>query len=68
MDSLIWVIPKRDTTTGRGGRTVFTPRDSIIRRPRPDTMLRDTSIRRPRPDTSRIRPDTPRVRPDTGRG
>jgi penicillin-binding protein 1A len=54
LDSLIWIIPKRDTTGGRGGRTVFTPRDSIVRRPRPDT--------------TRPRPDTPRVRPDTGRG
>ena len=54
MDSLIWVIPKRDTTAGRGGRTVFTPRDS--------------SMRRPRPDTTRIRPDTALAGPHTGQG
>jgi penicillin-binding protein 1A len=60
MDSLIWVIPKRDSTTGRGGRTVFAPRDSIVRRPKPDTTRRDSSMRRPRPDTTRVRPDTGR--------
>jgi penicillin-binding protein 1A len=60
MDSLIWVIPKRDSGNGRGGRTVFTPRDSTIRRPRPDTTRRDSSLRRPRPDTTRVRPDTGR--------
>jgi penicillin-binding protein 1A len=60
MDSLIWVIPKRDSTTGRGGRTVFAPRDSIVRRPKPDTTRRDSSMRRPRPDTPRVRPDTGR--------
>jgi penicillin-binding protein 1A len=44
MDSLLSVIPKRDSTKGRGGRTIFTPRDSIVRRPKPDT--------------TRVRPDT----------
>jgi membrane peptidoglycan carboxypeptidase len=58
-DSMIWVIPKRDTT-----RTInrsLSPLDSA-RRARPDTTLR-----RPRPDTIPVKPDTGKVRPDTGR-
>jgi membrane peptidoglycan carboxypeptidase len=60
MDSVIWTIPKRDTIGAKRGRTIFSPRDSSVRRP-------DTALKRPRSDTIRLRPDTGRLRPDTGR-
>ncbi|HET9425714.1 MAG TPA: PBP1A family penicillin-binding protein [Gemmatimonadaceae bacterium] len=61
LDSLVWTIPRRDTARS----TVF-PRDTTSRRIRPDTLVKpDTLIRRPRPDTIRPRPDTTRPRPDT---
>jgi penicillin-binding protein 1A len=58
-DSMIWVIPKRDTSRAIG--RVLTPLDSA-RRVRPDT-----GVKRPRPDTIRVKPDTVKVKPDTGK-
>jgi penicillin-binding protein 1A len=66
-DSMIFVIPKRDTNRAIG--RVLTPLDSARLRPRADTGLRRprTDTIRLRPDTVRRRPDTVKVRPDTGR-
>jgi hypothetical protein len=64
LDSLVYTPPPRPDT---GRRTVF-QKDTASRLIRRDTVGRpDTLLRRPRVDTIRVKPDTIRPRVDTVR-